>query len=88
LGAYAKDDKTKFIGRTGTAEDVAKARQARSEKATQKAQMKFVFDRINTDGSLSLAAMARALNDDGIPTPSGRGHWQAVTVSRVMKRLY
>jgi|SRR6056297_1785549 len=88
LGAYDKEDKTKFIGRTGTAEDVAKARQARSEKATQKAQnLKFVFDRINPEGTLSLAAMARALNADGIPTPSGRGQWQAVTVSRVMQKL-
>ena len=88
LGAYDKEDKSKFIGRIGTAEDTAKARQARSEKATQKAQnLKYVFDRINADGSLSLAAMARKLNAEGIPTPSGRGQWQAVTVSRVMNRL-
>lgn len=88
LGAYDKEDKTKFIGRTGTAEDTAKARQARSQRATQKAEnLKFVFDRMNADGSLSLAAMARKLNDEGIPTPSGRGQWQAVTVSRVMNRL-
>lgn len=88
LGAYDKDDKTKFIGRKGTAEDVAKAREARSQKATQKAEnLQFVFDRINPDGSMSMSAMARVLNDEGIPTPSGRGQWQAVTVSRVMKRL-
>ena len=88
LGAYAKDDKSKFIGRTGTAEDVAKAREARSQKAAQKAEnLQFVFNRLNPDGTLSMSAMARHLNAEGIPTPSGRGQWQAVTVSRVMARL-
>ncbi|MDA9020248.1 recombinase family protein [Flavimaricola sp.] len=88
LGAYDRDDKTKFVGRTGTAEDVAKAREARSQKATGKAQnLKLLFDRLNPDGSLSLAAMARLLNDEGIPTPSGKGSWQAVTVSRVLSRM-
>ena len=88
LGAFDKDDTTKFIGRTGTAEDTSKAREARSQKATQKAEnLQFVFNRINPDGSLSMSAMARHLNDEGIPTPSGKGQWQAVTVSRVMPRL-
>lgn len=88
LGAYDKEDKTKFIGRKGTAEDVAKAREARSQKVAQKAQnLQFIFDRINPDGTMSMTAMARKLNDEGIPTPSGRGQWQAVTVSRVLKRL-
>jgi DNA invertase Pin-like site-specific DNA recombinase len=88
LGAYDRNDKTKFVGRTGTAEDVAKAREARSQKATDKAQnLKLLFDRLNPDGSLSLAAMARLLNVEGIPTPSGKGSWQAVTVSRVLSRM-
>ena len=88
LGAYDKHDKSKFIGRVGTADDTAKARQARTEKAAVKAQtLKFVFDRINSDGTMSLSAMARTLNEEGIPTPSGRGKWQAVTVSRVMQRI-
>ena len=88
LGAYDRNDKTKFVGRTGTAEDVAKAREARSQKATGKAQnLKLLFDRLNPDGSLSLAAMARLLNAEGIPTPSGKGSWQAVTVSRLLSRM-
>ena len=88
LGAYAKDDKTKFIGRAGTAEDTAKAREARTQKATQKAEnLKYVFDRMNPDGSISMTALAKKLNAEGIPTPSGKGQWQTVTVSRVMKRL-
>jgi DNA invertase Pin-like site-specific DNA recombinase len=88
LGAYAKDDKNKFMGRTGTAEDVAKARYARSQKATGKAQnLKLMFDRLNPDSTLSMAAMARLLNSEGIPTPSGKGSWQAVTVSRVLSRM-
>lgn len=88
LGAYAKDDKAKFIGRTGTAEDTAKAREARTQKAAQKAEnLKYVFDRLNPDGTVSMTALAKMLNAEGIPTPSGKGQWQAVTVSRVMKRL-
>ncbi len=88
LGAYAKTDKTKFIGRTGTAEDAAKAREANVAKADEKAQnLKFVFDRMNPEGDLSMSALARQLNDEGIPTPSSKGKWQAVTVSRILKRL-
>jgi len=38
-------------------------------------------------GATSLRAIAAALNDRGIPTPSGRGDWQAVQVQRVLARL-
>ena len=37
LGAYDKNDKTNFIGRVGTAEDVALAREKLTEKANDKA---------------------------------------------------
>jgi len=58
----------------GTTEDVAKAREARSQRATKKAEnLQFVLDRINPDGTMSMSAMARVLNDEGIPTPLGRG---------------
>ena len=88
LGAYDKNDKTKFVGRPGTAADVAIARKAYTQKANDKAQnLKFVFDRMNPDGNMSLSAMARQLNDEGIPTPTAKGKWQAVTVSRILKRL-
>lgn len=88
LGAYDKNDKTKFIGRKGTAEDVAIARTAHTEKANNKAaNLKFVFDRINPDGNMSMTALAKQLNLEGIPTPRGNGLWQTVTVSRILKRL-
>ncbi|MGI3184310.1 recombinase family protein [Nioella aestuarii] len=89
LGAYHKGDKTLFIGRTGTPEDVAKAREARSAKADMKAsRLKLIIDRIDPERSLSLSELARRLNEDRIATPSGRGKWQAVTVSRVLSRLH
>ena len=70
------------------AEDAAKAREANVAKADEKAQnLKFVFDRMNPEGDLSMSALARQLNDEGIPTPSSKGKWQAVTVSRILKRL-
>lgn len=38
LGAYAKDDKTKFIGRTGTREDCLKAAAGKKDKADKSAK--------------------------------------------------
>jgi hypothetical protein len=38
-------------------------------------------------GVTSLAGIAAALNERGIPTASGQGTWQAVQVSRVLARL-
>jgi DNA invertase Pin-like site-specific DNA recombinase len=88
LGAYDRDDKTRFVGRTGTAEDVAKAREARSQRADDKAQrLRIIINRIDPERSLSMSALARRLNEERIATPSGRGQWQAVTVSRVLQRL-
>ena len=88
LGAYDKKDKTKFVGRVGTSDDVARAREAYSKKADDKARaLKFVFDRMNPAGTMSRSAMARQLNEEGIATPSGSGNWQASTVSRVINRL-
>jgi DNA invertase Pin-like site-specific DNA recombinase len=36
---------------------------------------------------MSLRALANRLNAEGVPTPSGRGSWQAVTVRRTMNRV-
>jgi hypothetical protein len=38
-------------------------------------------------GVTSLAGIATALNERGIPTARGQGTWQAVQVSRVLARL-
>ena len=88
LGAYDKNDKSKFIGRTGTKEDCVKAVTAKSQYANAKAEnYKPLFDRLNPDGQMSMNAMAQALNAEEIPTPSGRGKWQNVTVKRIYNRL-
>jgi DNA invertase Pin-like site-specific DNA recombinase len=42
---------------------------------------------LRSAGATSLRAIAAGLNDRGIPTPSGRGEWQAVQVQRVLARL-
>lgn len=69
LGAYDKDDKTKFIGRVGTAEDVAIARERRTEKANDKAmRLRPILERVNPDRSLSLGKVAHVLNQEGVPT--------------------
>lgn len=77
-----------FKGRAGTPEDCAKARAARSSKADAKAAaLGAAFRRFDPEGDMSAAQLARCLNDGGVPTPSGRGQWQAVTVQRVRARL-
>ena len=88
LGAYDKNDKSKFIGRTGTKEDCVKAVTANKQYAKAKAEnYKPLLDRLNPDGQMSMNSMAQALNAEEIPTPSGRGKWQNVTVKRVYNRL-
>jgi hypothetical protein len=37
------------------------------------------------DQGTSLSAMARALNEDGIPTAHGGARWYASTVSKVLQ---
>ena len=77
-----------FRGRAGTAEDIKKATLARTAKAKAKAaNLKPLLDRINPDGSLSLNKVARILDQERIPTASGRGTWNAKMVSLMYKRL-
>ena len=88
LGAYDKNDKSKFIGRTGTKEDCEKAVTAKKQYANAKAEnYKPLFDRLNPDGQMSMNYMAQALNAEEIPTPSGSGKWQNVTVKRIYDRI-
>lgn len=85
LGAYRDGE---FVGRRGTAADARKAREGRQAKATARASdLSQALHQIDPDGSLSLRETARRLNGTGVPTPSGRGSWQAVTVKRVQDRL-
>ena len=77
-----------YHGYNGSATDLEKAREARTAKANNKARdYQLLFDRLNPDGSVSLKAIARKLNAENVPTPSGKGQWQHVQVARVYKRL-
>ena len=77
-----------YHGYNGSATVLEKAREARTAKANNKARdYQLLFDRLNPDGSVSLKAMARKLNAENVPTPSGKGQWQHVQVARVYKRL-
>lgn len=88
LGAYAKDDKTKFVGRTGTREDCLKATAGKKDKADQSAQRirQFIED-CGVSPEASAKAIARFLTERGVQTPSGRSTtWQATTVQRLKSR--
>ena len=77
-----------FRGRAGTAEDTARARAARTLKANDQARsIAPIIDRLDPDRTASLRGLARALNEEGVPTPSGEGTWTAATVARLRQRL-
>ena len=84
LGAYDKNDKTKFVGRKGTPEDAQRAREALTARSRIRASDKLpMLKRVDPDGSMSLRAIADTLNDMDIPTVSGRGQWSANSVRRL-----
>ena len=88
LGAYAKDDKTNFVGRTGTREDCLKAAAGKKDKADQSAQRirQFIED-CGMSPDASAKSIARFLTERGVQTPSGRSTtWQATTVQRLKSR--
>jgi hypothetical protein len=77
-----------FRGRAGTAADTARARAARALKATEQARsIAPIIGRVDPDRTASLRGIAPALNDEGVPTPSGEGKWTAATVARIRQRL-
>jgi DNA invertase Pin-like site-specific DNA recombinase len=77
-----------FRGRAGTAADLKKARAARIEAATQRAaDLAPIVDRLDPDGAASLRILAQKLNDEGVPTPTGRGFWTPTGVARLRKRI-
>ncbi|NVJ95659.1 MAG: recombinase family protein [Marivivens sp.] len=88
LGAYSKEDKTKFVGRTGTRDDCLKAAEGKKAKADDMARK--VYQLIK-DYGLSpdepASSIARFLTSRGIQTPSGRSTvWQTTTVQRLKAR--
>jgi Recombinase len=46
-----------------------------------------LIDRLDPERTASLRGLARALNEEGVPTPSGEGTWTASTVARLRQRL-
>src|SRR4051794_15399394 len=67
--------------------DASKAAKARRVVAEQAAhRLALEVERLRADGVVGQAALARALNDRGVPVPSGRGAWTHTTVARVMAR--
>ena len=77
-----------FRGYVPTAEDGAKGRKARGEKALDHAaSLAPIIARLDPDGSLSLRALAARLTAEGLPTPAGALVWTAATVARVKARL-
>jgi DNA invertase Pin-like site-specific DNA recombinase len=90
--AAAKRRGVKLGGFRAGAKLTAKARQAgyaaRAAVADAKAaDYAGVIAELRTAGVTSLAGIAAALNERGIPTASGSGTWQAVQVSRMLARI-
>jgi hypothetical protein len=46
-----------------------------------------IVKELQAAGITSLKGIAMALDERGVPTPTGRGYWHAVQVSRLVKRL-
>ncbi|MBL6081995.1 recombinase family protein [Belnapia sp. T18] len=65
----------------------AAAAQARRRAAEQAAhRLPLEVQRLRANGVTGQAALARALNQCGVPVPSGRGAWTHTTVARVLAR--
>ena len=88
LGLYSKDDKTKFVGRTGTREDCLKAAAGKKAKADETAQrMRQFIEDCGMSPEAPAKALARFLTERGVQTPSGCSTvWQATTVQRLKAR--
>src|SRR3954470_13652295 len=63
--------------------DAAAAAQARRDAAERAAhRLALEVERLQAEGALSNAAIARALTERGVPTPRGRTAWTHTTVAR------
>jgi DNA invertase Pin-like site-specific DNA recombinase len=62
----------------------ASARQQGAERAAHRLALE--VQRLWAEGVTGQAALARALTEQGVPTPSGSGAWTHTTVARVMAR--
>lgn len=81
--AASKDpDESKAASRKANA---TKTALARTKAVKLRQQIHRIRDRVPDNERSNLAALARQLNEAGIPTPSGKGRWQTITVSRVLQ---
>jgi DNA invertase Pin-like site-specific DNA recombinase len=81
LGGYAP------LSVEAAAKGRAAGRAAYARKAdTKAADLVTIIKSIQAEGIAAATGIAKAMNDRDIPTPSGRGKWQAVTVQRVLAR--
>jgi DNA invertase Pin-like site-specific DNA recombinase len=77
-----------FRGRAGTADDLVKAREARTTAAEAHASSLWpIMAQLDPNGAMSLRTLAAALTLEGIPTPAGASTWTAAQVARVKNRL-
>lgn len=73
--------------RRATGPDAAAAALARRAAAERSAhRLGLELDRLRAKGVQGHAALARALNRNGVPTPTGRGAWTHTTVARIVER--
>jgi hypothetical protein len=61
------------------------ARKARANRAA--ADLAPIIAELRAAGITSLTGIATALEERGVPTPAGSGHWRAVQVRRLLARL-
>jgi DNA invertase Pin-like site-specific DNA recombinase len=72
----------------GTEITAAATRAGRSRKAARRAaDLAPLIKRLDSDSTMSLRALARALNEEGVPTATGRGEWTAAGVARLQAHL-
>jgi DNA invertase Pin-like site-specific DNA recombinase len=77
-----------YRGVPPTAKARQKAREVQQARANEHAaDLAETIKRLQAGGAESLRAIARGLNDEGIPTARGTGEWTATQVSRVLARL-
>jgi DNA invertase Pin-like site-specific DNA recombinase len=75
-------------GVTPTPESRARARDAVQKRATSRAaDIAPIIRTLQAAGAESLGAIARGLNEAGIPTARGQGKWSATQVKRTVRRL-
>jgi hypothetical protein len=81
LGAYRDGVYVGGKGNTATAKNASEARTALyRSRALEKVPL---LDEIDPDGTMSLRALSKKLNELLIPTISGRGTWSAGSVRRL-----